>query len=256
MLHLLDVFVSLISEPVTVLMERLEQDVLTKVSSESTDDLIDHQSSVTTECLWVDKYAPNSFTELLSDEQTNREVLLWLKQWDSCVFGSEIRSTTADVLSALRRHSSLAQHQKLSGMNSVGKNRGPAFTSKAFKHSDSLNREDNNLKGVHESWYKRSMTTGTGPPDQKVLLLCGPPGLGKTTLAHVAAKHCGYRVVEINASDDRSSSTIEAKILDVVQMNSVMADAKPKCLIIDEIDGALGEGKGAVEVILKMQDML
>ncbi|KAL6312861.1 hypothetical protein AAG906_025892 [Vitis piasezkii] len=68
------------------------------------------------------------------------------------------------------------------------------------------------------------------------------PGLGKTTLAHVA-KHCGYRVVEINASDDRSSSTIEAKILDVVRMNSVM--------VIDEIDGALGDGKGLVEVILK-----
>ncbi|XP_057752456.1 uncharacterized protein LOC130970398 [Arachis stenosperma] len=29
------------------------------------------------EQLWVDKYAPKSFTELLSDEQTNREVLLW-----------------------------------------------------------------------------------------------------------------------------------------------------------------------------------
>ncbi|CBI38984.3 unnamed protein product, partial [Vitis vinifera] len=86
----------------------------------------------------------------------------------------------------------------------------------------------------------------------QILLLCGPPGLGKTTLAHVAAKHCGYRVVEINASDDRSSSTIEAKILDVVQMNSVMADSKPNCLVIDEIDGALGDGKGAVEVILKM----
>lgn len=27
-----------------------------------------------TEQLWVDKYAPNSFTDLLSDEQTNREV--------------------------------------------------------------------------------------------------------------------------------------------------------------------------------------
>lgn len=31
----------------------------------------------------------------------------------------------------------------------------------------------------------------------QILLLCGPPGLGKTTLAHVAAKHCGYRVVEV-----------------------------------------------------------
>lgn len=28
----------------------------------------------TKERLWVDKYAPRSFTELLSDEQTNREV--------------------------------------------------------------------------------------------------------------------------------------------------------------------------------------
>ena len=34
-------------------------------------------------------------------------------------------------------------------------------------------------------------------------LLYGPPGLGKTTLAHVVANHAGYKVVEINASDDR-----------------------------------------------------
>lgn len=32
------------------------------------------ETSVIQEQLWVDKYAPNSFTELLSDEHTNREV--------------------------------------------------------------------------------------------------------------------------------------------------------------------------------------
>ena len=34
-----------------------------------------------------------------------------------------------------------------------------------------------------------------GRPKFKVLMLCGAPGLGKTTLAFVAAKHCGYKYV-------------------------------------------------------------
>lgn len=42
-----------------------------------------------------------------------------------------------------------------------------------------------------------------GFPTQRIALLTGPPGLGKTTLAHVAAKHAGYNIVELNASDDR-----------------------------------------------------
>lgn len=33
------------------------------------------------EDLWVDKYAPSSYIELLSDEKTNREVLTWIKAW-------------------------------------------------------------------------------------------------------------------------------------------------------------------------------
>ena len=36
--------------------------------------------------LWVDKYAPHSFTQLLSPEKINREVLKALKKWDRYVF--------------------------------------------------------------------------------------------------------------------------------------------------------------------------
>lgn len=48
-----------------------------KALQESTDSIDRETCSVTpvvTEKLWVEKYAPNSFTELLSDEHTNREV--------------------------------------------------------------------------------------------------------------------------------------------------------------------------------------
>ncbi|XP_065862856.1 uncharacterized protein [Euphorbia lathyris] len=244
----------LISDPVNVLLQRLEAEAFTKAlqaSSESQSDVVHTETQRVHEKLWVEKYAPSSFSELLSDEHTNREVLLWLKQWDSCVFGSEIRSTSDEVFSSLRRHSSGSQNQShAADLTFTRRKQGHGWNNKNFRRSNNLDHENSKLKEIKDLWSKK--TRLTGPPEQKILLLCGPPGLGKTTLAHVAAKHCGYRVVEVNASDDRSSSTIEAKILDVVQMNSVMADSKPKCLVIDEIDGSLGDGKGAVEVILKM----
>ncbi|KAF1897159.1 hypothetical protein Lal_00034862 [Lupinus albus] len=240
------------SEPIGVLLERLEQEAFTKTleaSSECQSVLEVPDTRVVHEQLWVDKYAPKSFTELLSDEQTNREVLLWLKQWDSNVFGSEIRSTSDDVLSALKRHSSIAQNQKPFDSKFPRINRGSKWSSDKYRNARSVD-DSGNSKSTQDTWNTKSRSTG--PPEQKILLLCGPPGLGKTTLAHVAARHCGYLAVEVNASDDRSASTIETKILDVVQMNSVLSSSRPKCLVVDEIDGALGDGKGAVEVLLKM----
>jgi hypothetical protein len=39
--------------------------------------------------MWVDKYKPSKFLELLSNEQSNRTVLQWLKSWDDTVFGAK-----------------------------------------------------------------------------------------------------------------------------------------------------------------------
>lgn len=41
--------------------------------------------------LWVDKYAPDGFRDLLSDEKINREVLRAVKAWDPFVFKKEVR---------------------------------------------------------------------------------------------------------------------------------------------------------------------
>ena len=40
----------------------------------------------------------------------------------------------------------------------------------------------------------------------QVALLCGAPGLGKTTLAHIIARHAGYQAVEMNARFDLRKS--------------------------------------------------
>lgn len=76
------------------------------------------------------------------------------------------------------------------------------------------------------------------------MLLTGPPGLGKTTLAHVIANHAGYNVIEINASDDRTGEALKNKLLGAVEVKESMKNNKPNLVVIDEIDGASMSGNG------------
>lgn len=53
------------------------------------------------------------------------------------------------------------------------------------------------------------------------------------------ARHCGYNVIEINASDDRSLDTFKTTLKNGTQMNSVVdTEGRPNCIVFDEIDGA------------------
>lgn len=96
-------------------------------------------------------------------------------------------------------------------------------------------------------------------PHRKILLLTGPPGLGKTTLAHVCAKQAGYEVLEVNASDDRSRDVVKNRIrtsLGTENVKSVTNSkdaegnakvAKPVCVIVDEVDGVVSGAGGSGE---------
>ncbi|BGP05435.1 Chromosome transmission fidelity protein 18 [Rhodotorula toruloides] len=131
-------------------------------------------------------------------------------------------------------------------------------------------------EGQREGLRRQHAPDPYGLPQEKLLLLPDPPGLGKTDLAHVLPGQAGYQVLEIDASDDRTSRIVDERIRNAVYLQALMSGWKPgrggaggkgkererereeeavrpTCVVVDEIDGA-GDGGGPsfVKTLVKL----
>ena len=150
--------------------------------------------------LWTDKYRAKNFIDLLGDERTHRSIMRWIKHWDYCVFGRDIPKSST---------------YQTNNYNASKPGAKPPLGAPPSVDP-----------------YQR--------PQQRILMLHGPPGLGKTTLAHVAATLAGYEVIEINASDERSGTAARDRIVEAVETLGIDKNGrrgKERCIILDECDG-------------------
>ena len=86
---------------------------------------------------------------------------------------------------------------------------------------------------------------------QKCLLLVGPPGTGKTTLAHLIAEDFSDKI-ELNASDKRSYDILLNTIGEASASMSLFGQGR-KLIVLDEVDGLHGnEDRGGVRAINKI----
>lgn len=132
----------------------------------------------------------------------------------------------------------------------------------------------NKLQSWLASWFDNAKAGFKNPgPDGsgvfRACLISGPPGIGKTSAAHLVAHNLGYDVLEKNASDVRSKSLLNSNIKSVLSNTSVVgffkhqhaqasANDRRFCIIMDEVDGmSSGDhgGAGALSAFCRITHM-
>ncbi|GMK58517.1 hypothetical protein CspeluHIS016_0505490 [Cutaneotrichosporon spelunceum] len=123
-----------------------------------------------------------------------------------------------------------------------------------------------NWQKSFNSGFKKPGKDGSGM--YRAVLISGPPGIGKTTSAHIIAQESGYSPLELNASDTRSKKLLEnGTNVDNTSLDgffqgkgvrsTTVTDlhlSKRTCLIMDEVDGmSAGDrgGVGALNALIK-----
>lgn len=90
---------------------------------------------------------------------------------------------------------------------------------------------------------------GTKP----ALLISGPPGIGKTTLANLILNEFNYDIIEFNASDVRNQKLIRENLMNILGKQSIsklMGGNNSNGIIMDEVDGASTGDKGGISELI------
>jgi replication factor C large subunit len=87
-------------------------------------------------------------------------------------------------------------------------------------------------------------------PAKKAVLLHGPAGTGKTSLAYALAKETGSEILELNASDLRNREQLERVLKPATEQKSLFD--KNKVILVDEVDGISTADRGGLPELLSL----
>jgi replication factor C large subunit len=106
------------------------------------------------------------------------------------------------------------------------------------------------IKGQDEAVAKVKSYVGGFRKGKKALVLHGPPGTGKTTLAQVIASETDAEIFELNASDLRNKGKLNEILKPAIEQRSLIK--ANKIILVDEVDGISAVDRGGLTELLSL----
>lgn len=184
---------------------------------------------------WLQKYTPKTFSDLLTDDTLNREVMKWLKAWKP-------------ILPSKRR--SFGNEGKKLSQGSTSKKSSTVKLTQYFLPETPSRPSSSETNVVKTPTEAKPFHTHS---EHKVLMICGPTGVGKTSLVKIAARMCNYYPFVIYP-EDLNSETMDDFIGNLLESESVFKSVS-KCLIFEGMN-TLIPGAECRKIIQKIMQFI
>ena len=131
------------------------------------------------------------------------------------------------------------------------------FLNQFFEERKRVNRENKRIRDFNRTAIEKDQKEEKRIATEKAaVLLEGPPGIGKTSIVYALANDFNMEVIETNASDTRTRSTLERRLKETTKSRGIMdfiTESKEKLILIDEIDGIYGvQDRGAIPTVIDL----